>query len=310
MKNVMLLIYSCFLVLLSTIGSAQDIDDGQQIKVGPGILYDKTYSELVPGRVLSYRLRVDYKVVNGRGVTIPAVYSITILDRDDAGNSRISVEMRSAGELISVDTIFLTKSKDMKIVGVRLAFVIPKYEATLDVYGRVLFTTEQHEELSNEPAVKGNTPTRITDSEAMGQVLSTIPTEYALLAPYLRGSNSLLIGKPYVDTILITSSIQKIGQTIGTETNDHPLENLDTIIRAVTIDSISGIDDEEIAYMSVRMERHPVYGVHTIATSVMERYVHKGYMKSFVTTNRREGSAGNTPEYVATSILDSSTVRK
>lgn len=307
MKIASMLIGFFLVVLSSAICAAQDTVDSSEIKVGPGIHYDKAYTELTPGRVLTYRLRVDHHVVNGRGVSIPAVYSITILDRDNAGNSRISVEMRSAGDLLSIDTIFLTKCKDMKIVGVRLAFVIPKYEATLDVYGRVLFTTDQVESQSQELVAAGNTPTRITDSDAMGHVLTTIPTEYALLAPYLRGSNSLMIGNSYVDTIMISSSVQKIGNTVGSETNDHPLENQDTIIRAVTVDSLSGSGEEEIAHMTVRMERHPLYGIHTIATSIMERYVRKGYMKSFVTTSRREGSTNIVPEYIATSIFYSST---
>ncbi|HLP29688.1 MAG TPA: hypothetical protein VK147_13710 [Candidatus Didemnitutus sp.] len=302
-------VVSMFLIA-AVICHGQESDNGPEVRVGPGILNERTYSELVPGRVLTYRLRVDQHVVNGRGVCIPATFTITILDRDEAGNSRVSVQMRSAGELISTDTLFMTKSRELKIVGVRLAFAIPKYEATLDAFGRVIFTNAQFESTTPETITMGTVLPRITDSDAMTQVLSTIPTEYALLAPYLRESNSFILGTAYVDTLLITSSIQKIGQTIGSESEKQPRLNQDTVIRAVTIDSLSGSGDDEVAHMTVRMERHPVYGKRSIATSIMERYIKKGYMKSFVTTSRKEGIPGLIPEYIATSILDSSTVKK
>jgi len=196
----------------------------------------------------------------------------------------------------------------MKIVGVRLAFAIPKYEATLDVNGKVLYTNEQLDAMSQESTMMGNVESRITDSDAMANVLSTIPTEYALMAPYLQGATSILVGRPYIDTILLTSAIQKIGRTIGSETKHQPKVNQDTIIRTVTIDSVSGSGNEEIAHMNVRMERYPVYGVPSVAISVMERYIKKGYMKSFVTTSRKVGSTSHIPEYIATSILDTSTM--
>lgn len=310
MKPISLSIYICLMLLSISVSQGQDTDNGPIILVGPGILNDRAYTELTPGRHLTYKLRVDQHVMNGRGVCIPAIYSISILDRDLAGNSRVSVEMRSAGELISSDTIFLTTSTEMKIVGVRLAFAIPKYEATLDAYGRVLFTNEQIESTTNEATALGNIGPRITDSDAMAQVLSAIPTEYALMAPYLRGATTLIVGLPYVDTILITSSIQKIGRTIGSVSRPQPQENQDTIIRSVTIDSISGTGEDEISHMNVRMERNPVYGIRTIATSVMERYTRKGYMRSFITTSRKVGSKSSVPEYIATSILDTSIVKK
>ncbi len=309
-KTVSLPFVLCVFILSANVSRGQNGDNGPDVRVGPGILNDKAYTELVPGRVLTYRLRVDQHVVNGRGVCIPATYTITILDRDEAGNSRVSVQMRSAGELISSDTLFMTKSRELKIIGVRLAFTIPRYEATLDAYGRVMFTNAQFESTTPETITMGTVLPRITDSDAMTQVLSTIPTEYALLAPYLRESNSFIIGTAYVDTLLITSTIQKIGHTTGSESEKQPRLNQDTIIRAVTIDSLSGSGDDEVAHMTVRMERHPVYGVHSIATSIMQRYVKKGYMKTFETTSRKEGIPGLIPEYIATSILDSSTVKK
>lgn len=308
MKLLSLALYLCLILLSVGVSKGQDTNDTSAILVGPAILNDRAYTELIPGRVLTYRLRVDQHVVNGRGVCIPAVYSISILDRDAAGNSRVSVEMRSAGELISSDTIFLTKSTEMKIVGVRLAFAIPKYEATLDVNGRVLYTNEQLEAMAQESTTMGNVGSQITDSDAMTHILSTIPTEYALMAPYQQGSASLVVGKPYLDTILLTSAIQQIGRTVGSETTHHPRENQDTIIRTVTIDSLTGSGNEEIAHMTVRMERFPVYGMPSVAISVMERYIKKGYMKSFVTTSRKVGSTSLAPEYIATSVLNSSTM--
>jgi len=94
-KNVSLPFVLCVFVLSAIVSRGQNGDNGPDVRVGPGILNDKAYTELVPGRVLTYRLRVDQHVVNGRGVCIPATYSITILDRDESGNSRVSVEMRS-----------------------------------------------------------------------------------------------------------------------------------------------------------------------------------------------------------------------
>lgn len=306
MKIRSLPIYFCLLLLSMSVSKGQNTDEKPVVRVGPSILNDRAYSELVPGRVLRYTLRVDQHVVNGRGVCIPAVYSITILDVDASGNSRVSVEMRSAGELIASDTIFLTKSTEMKIVGVRLAFAVPTYEATLDANGRVLYTNDQIEAMSQESTTMGNIGTKITDSDAMTHVLSTIPTEYALMAPYKHGEASLRVGSPYKDTILLRSAIQKIGRTVGSETKQQPQENQDTIIRTVTIDSVTGSGDEELAHMNVRMERFPVYGVPSVAISIMERYVKKGYMKSFVTTSRKVGSKSTIPEYIATSILNSS----
>ncbi len=308
MKLLALTVHFCLIFISIGVSKGQDTSDTPIIQVGPEVLNDKAYTELTPGRVLTYKLRVDQHVVHGRGVCIPAIYSIAILDRDAAGNSRVSVEMRSAGELIASDTIFLSKSTVMKIVGVRLAFAIPKYEATLDVNGRVLYTNEQLDAMSQESSTMGNVESRITDSDAMANVLSTIPTEYALMAPYLQGATSILVGRPYKDTILFTSAIQKIGRTIGTETRPQPKEAQDTIIRTVTIDSVSGSGNDELAHMTVRMERYPVYGMPSVAISVMERYIKKGYMKSFVTTSRKVGSTSPIPEYIATSILDTSTM--
>ncbi len=288
MKLLLLPICIWLFLLSISVSKGQVTNKKPIIDIGPAILNDSTYTELQTGRVLTYRLRVDQHVVNGRGVCISAVYTIAILHKDADGNSHISVEMRSAGELIPSDTIFLTKSTEMKIVGVRLAFAIPMYEATLDVHG--------------------NIATLLHDSDAMTHILSTIPTEYALMAPYHQGT-SHHVGNPYRDTILLRSAIQQIGRTTGSETGQQSHANQDTIIRTVLIDSVSGICDEEIAHMNVRMERFPVHGVPSVAISVMERYVKKGYMKSFVTTSRKVGSTSPIPEYIATSVLNSSRLK-
>lgn len=298
MKNVILLL--CMAMIMSINAS------GQSEQIGPNFMIDSGETELIPGRMLSYHLRIDQSVVNDRGVCVPAVYQLEVLDRDAIGNVRVAVQVRTMRELVTSDTLFISKRGEMKIVGVRLAWASPKYEATLDQYGRVMRAGDALDFEDTEPITHGSLQSRTTDYEALSSLVMTFPTEYALLAPYTHGASMTVIGKEYTDTLLLRSMIQNIGQSYGPEETTIAVERHDTVIRIVKIDSLSGNGKDQIAHMSVSMLRIPAFGTGSLATARMERYVHRGYMKTFQTRNNFITSKGLKIDYIASSNLEKS----
>jgi len=299
-----------YIILLLCVSLFMNIEtSGQTEQIGPDIIIDSGETELLPGRMLSYHLRIDQSVVNNRGVCVPAVYQLEVLDRDASGNIRIAVQVRTMLELLTSDTLFITNKGEMKIVGVRLAWATPKYEATLDQYGRVMKAGEALHFENTEPITMGALQSRTTDFEALSSLVMTFPTEYALLAPYTHGASMTVIGQQYIDTLLLRSVIQNIGQTYGPEKTVKADEKLDTVIRSVRVDSLSGHGQDQIAHMSVSMMRYPAYGTGSLATATMERYVNRGYMKTFQTWNNFITSKGLKIDYIATSVLERSWIK-
>ncbi|HLP29685.1 MAG TPA: hypothetical protein VK147_13695 [Candidatus Didemnitutus sp.] len=266
-------------------------------------------SELVPGRVLTYHLRVDQSVVKDKGVCIPAVYQLEVLDRDAAGNVRVGVHVRTMRELLTSDTLFASKSGELKIVGFRMAWISPKYEATLDKFGRLLRARDELPGDDEAARTMGSVLSRTTDYEAVSTVAVTFPTELALLAPYQHGVFITEVGKEYVDTLTIRSSMQAIGQTFGPDSTASVEEIHDMIIRRVRVDSLSGEGPDQIAYIKVVMNRSSSHGAESIVQATMERYVSRGYMKSFKTTNNLVTNKGLRLDYVATTVLERSWVK-
>ncbi len=296
MKNLLCVASLSFLLCFSAYS--------QDEQSGTGMILDQGASDLSIGRILSYHLRIDQHVVNNRGVCVPAVYQLEIIDRDEFGNVRVAVHMRTMRDLINTDTIFISKQGEMSIVGVRLAWASPKYEATLDPYGRVIMATDAMLTPVIEASSSGRFMSRTTDSEAHTSIVMTFPTEYALLAPYAKGESMTMIGREYTDTLTLRCAIQNIGQTYGPDKSVVADEKRDTVLRTVRVDSLTGSGNDQIAFMTVTMKRFPAYGVVSIANATMERYVNRGYMKAFRTTNRMMTSNGLKIDYVATSVLD------
>lgn len=283
--------------------------EAQYEQIGPKLIIDSGETELLPGRILLYHLRIDQSVVNARGVCVPAVYQLEVLDRDAIGNVRVAVQVSTSRELLTSDTLFISQNGEMKIVGVRLAWASPKYEATLDQYGRVMMAGDALHFEDTEPITMGELQSRTTDFEALSSVVMTFPTEYALLAPYSRGASMTVVGEEYTDTLLLRSVIQNIGHTYGPEKTVIANEKKDTVIRIVRIDSLSETGKDQIAHMSVSMMRYPAYGTSSLATATMQRYVNRGYMKCFQTRNNFITSKGLKIDYIATSVLERSWMR-
>lgn len=298
------------LILLVCMSLVMNIEaEAQYEQIGPKLIIDSGETELLPGRILLYHLRIDQSVVNARGVCVPAVYQLEVLDRDAIGNVRVAVQVSTSRELLTSDTLFISQNGEMKIVGVRLAWASPKYEATLDQYGRVMMAGDALHFEDTEPITMGELQSRTTDFEALSSVVMTFPTEYALLAPYSRGASMTVVGEEYTDTLLLRSVIQNIGHTYGPEKTVIANEKKDTVIRIVRIDSLSGTGKDQIAHMSVSMMRYPAYGTSSLATATMQRYVNRGYMKCFQTRNNFITSKGLKIDYIATSVLERSWMR-
>jgi len=298
------------LVLLHCVSLILTIETGAQIeRMESRNGNTSSESELVPGRILSYHLRIDQSVVKDKGVCIPAVYQLEVLDRDVTGNVRVAVHVRTMRELLSSDTLFASQSGEMKIVGVRLAWISPKYEATLDKFGRLLRARDALPIADSEPRTLGSVVSKTTDYEAVSTVAVTFPTELALLAPYQHGASMTEVGKEYIDTLTIRSIIQAIGHTYGSGNTTRVGEKHDTIIRIVRIDSVSGNGSDQIAHMNVVMKRSANYGAESIVHATMERYVSRGYMKAFRTTNNLITDKGLKVDYIATSVLERSWIK-
>lgn len=277
---------------------------GQSEQSGPGMVQDQGNNDLAIGRILSYHLRIDQHVMNDKGVCVPAVYQLEIVDRDEVGNVRVVVKMRTMRDLLKTDTLLFSKQGEMSIIGVRLAWASPQYEATLDSYGRIMMASHDMVVSTEDGNTMGSVISRTTDSEAQTSVVMTFPTEYALLAPFGRGASMTLIGKDYTDTLSLRSAIQNIGHTFGPEKTVVKSEKRDTLLRTVRVDSLTGIGNDQIAYMSVTMKRIPAYGTISISQASMERYVQRGYMRAFSTTNRMVTNSGLKVDYIATSVLE------
>jgi len=280
------------------------VASGQSEQSGPGMVEEASKSDLVIGRILSYHLRIDQHVVNDRGVCIPAVYQLEIIDRDEVGNVRVVVHMRTMRDLLKSDTLLFSKKGEMSITGVRLAWASPQYEATLDPYGRIMMASHDMMTSTDDGNSLGSVISRTTDSEAHTSLVMTFPTEYALLAPFSRGASMTMVGKEYTDTLSLRSAIQNIGHTFGPEKTVVMNEKLDTLLRTVRVDSLVGIGNDQIAFMSVTMKRIPAYGTISISQATMERYVNRGYMRAFCTTNRMQTNNGLKVDYIATSVLE------
>ncbi len=280
------------------------VASGQNEQSGPGMVQDQGTSDLAIGRILSYHLRIDQHVMNDKGVCVPAVYQLEIIDRDEVGNVRVAVKMRTMRDLLKSDTLLFSKKGEMSITGVRLAWASPQYEATLDPYGRIMMASHDMMSSTDDGNSLGSVISRTMDSEAQTSLVMTFPTEFALLAPFARGETMTMIGKSYTDTLSLRSAIQNIGHTFGPEKTVVMNEKLDTLFRTVRVDSLSGTGNDQIAYMAVTMKRIPAYGTISISHATMERYVNRGYMRAFSTTNRMVTNNGLKVDYIATSVLE------
>jgi hypothetical protein len=262
-------------------------------------------SDLQPGATLTYHLRIDQHVMNGRGVAIPAIFRITVLDRDTKGTLRVATEVRSARELLRTDTLLMTSPRQITIVGVRSNLDLTRYEVTVDRFGREVTGIEPDNGITT--VVPSETSlSRVTDSEAMEGILQTFPTEYALLAPYTPTDGDVFIGQVYVDTLYVRSMVQPYGRTTSATVSGSPTRPTnDTIIRFIRVDSTRGSGKDVMALMTVRIERHPYAGIHRTATAKMARLHMRGYMESFTTICKKIDDDKETIDYIGTSHLDS-----
>lgn len=221
---------------------AVGVNGSGQSQNGLSLTYD-----LKVGDKHVFKLTTDQHVVGNRAIRVQSILTIEVIDDDHLGNYQCRVTVRSDSSKERTDTVVYRPHGGFLFAGYRLYSETGGYDAVIDALGKVILgqsVAPKDYEQSTMTAFTGT-----TDVDATERL--TIPYSVVLSIPKAPENTLMDIGKEYLDTVYLLSSIQPISQSYGsTYSKGAPKRNFDTIARSTVLDSVVIINGRKIGFLT------------------------------------------------------------
>lgn len=260
--------------------------------------------DLKVGDVHQFKLITDQHIIGNRAVRVQSILSIEVIDEDDLGNYQCRVTFKADTSRERSDTVIYHPKGNFLFAGYRLYSEGGGYDAVIDALGKVIMGQPVLPKEYEQSTI--NAFSRTTDVDATTSPL--VPYTVVFSIPKSPSYSGMEVGREFIDTILVLSTIQPITTSYGpTHTITNTPRNLDTIVRSLRLDSVVIDNGRQISFLSSLSIKHTFAGERFTIITQSQRDMSTGLIRYIDERCYYESAHGPRLEYVTTCNRTSAT---
>lgn len=223
-----------------------------------------------------FKLVTDQHIVGNRAIRVQSILTVEVIDEDHLGNYQCRVTVKSDSSRERSDTVVYRPHGGFLFAGYRLYSETGGYDAVIDALGKVILgqtVAPKDYEQSTLTAFTGT-----TDVDATERL--TIPYAVVLSIPKAPEQTPMDIGKEYLDTVYLLSSIQPISHSYGPSyTQEASRRNFDTIARSTVLDSVVIVNGRKVGFITALSIKYTFTGQRYTIVTRSERDLATGLVR-------------------------------